>query len=131
MAVGATLAAAQVVTACGDSADQDLCAQYAGLVAAAEEWQQQDPLTANPDEVGAATEQFQADLDEFQAMAEGRLVRATSTLRATIDAFREVVAGKDNESLGTARPLVAAAKENVNEAWAVVETLADAQCDPS
>ena len=31
--VGVVIAAGQVLTACGDTADQDLCTQYAGLLA--------------------------------------------------------------------------------------------------
>jgi hypothetical protein len=131
IAVGAAIAAAQVLSACGDTADQDLCTQYDGLVAAADAWQQQDPLTAKADEMQAASEQFQAELDQFQAVAEGRLDTVISTLRATVDAFRESVDAQDHKSLETARPLLADAKENVEEAWAVVEALADVQCDPS
>ena len=127
--VGIVIAAAQVLTACGDTADQDLCTQYADLVAAADEWQQQDPLTAKADELRTASEEFQAELDQFQAVAEGRLDTAISTLRANIDAFRQAAIEDDSEALEAARPLLEDAKEDVDEAWAVVEALADMQCD--
>ena len=119
----------QVLTACGDTADQDLCAPYANLVAAADEWQQQDPLTAKADELRTASEEFQSQLDQFQAVAEGRLDTAISTLRANIDAFRQAAIDDDSEALEAARPLLEDAKEDVAEAWAVVEALADVQCD--
>ena len=96
---------------------------------AADEWQQQDPLTATADELRAASDDFQAELDQFQAVAEGRLDTAISTLRANIDAFRQAAIDQDGEALETARPLLEDAKEDVDEAWAVVEALADVQCD--
>ena len=127
--VGVVIAAGQVLTACGDTADRDLCTQYANLVAAADEWQQQDPLTAKADEMRESSEELQAQLDQFQAVAEGRLDTAISTLRANIDAFRQAAIDKDSEALEAARPLLEDAKEDVEEAWAVVEALADVQCD--
>ena len=87
--VGVVIAAGQVLTGCGDTADRDLCTQYAGLLTAADEWQQQDPLTAEAEDMRAASEKFQAELDQVQAVAEGRLDTAISTLQANIDAFRE------------------------------------------
>lgn len=125
----ALVAALSLLGGCGDTADRDLCTQYAGLVKAAEEWQQQDPLTAKADEMRAASEEFQAELDQFQAVAEGRLDTAISTLRANIDAFRQAAIDDDNDALETARPLLEDAKEDVDEAWGVVEALADLQCD--
>ena len=129
MTVGVVIAAGQVLTACGDIADQDLCTPYANLVAAADEWQQQDPLTAKADELRTASEEFQSQLDQFQAVAEGRLDTAISTLRANIDAFRQAAIDNDSEALEAARPLLEDAKQDVAEAWAVVEALADVQCD--
>jgi hypothetical protein len=67
--------------------------------------------------------------DQFQAVAEGRLDTAISTLRANIDAFRQAAIADDSEALETARPLLEDAKDDVVEAWAVVEALADLQCD--
>ncbi len=54
-------------------------------------------------------------------MAEGRLDTAISTLRANIDAFRQAAIEDDSEALEAARPLLEDAKEDVAEAWAVVE----------
>ena len=47
----------------------------------------------------AASEEFEAELDQFQAVAEGRLDTAISTLRANIDAFRQAANDKDDEAL--------------------------------
>ena len=131
LAAGVAIAILPLLGACGDTADQDLCTQYADLVAAADEWQQQDPLTATADELRAASEEFQAELDQVQAAAEGRLDTAISTLSEAIDAFRQAAIEDDSEALEAARPLLEDVKENVDEAWAVVEALADLQCDAS
>ena len=102
--VGAIAAIPLLGGACGDTADRDLCTQYAGLVTAADEWQQQDPLTAKADELRAASEEFQAELDQFQAVAEGRLDTAISTLRASIDAFRQAAIDDDGAGPGDGPP---------------------------
>jgi hypothetical protein len=127
--VGVVIAAGQILTACGDTADQDLCTQYANLSAAADEWQQLDPLTAKADELRAASEDFQAHLAQVHAAAEGRLDTAITTLQANIDAFREAAIEDDSGALDTARPLLEDVKEDIDQAWAVVESLADLQCD--
>jgi hypothetical protein len=129
LAAGVAVAALPWLSACGDTADRDLCTQYAGLLSAADEWQEQDPLTAKADEMRAASEKFQAELDQLQAVAEGRLDTAISTLRANIDAFRQAAIDENGDALETARPLLADAKEDVTEALGVVEALADVQCD--
>jgi hypothetical protein len=79
----------------------------------------------------AASEEFEAELDQFQAVAEGRLDTAISTLRANIDAFRQAANDKDDEALDTSRPLLEDARDDVDQALAVLEALADVQCDPS
>ena len=86
---GVVIASIQVVAACGDTADQDFCTQFADLVTAAEQMQQQDPLTAKAEDLRAASEEFEAELDQLQAVSEGRLDTAISTLRASIDAVRQ------------------------------------------
>src|SRR4051812_27995866 len=123
------MAALPLLSACGDSGDRDLCTQYADLLSAADEWQQQDPVTAKADEMRAASEKFQAELDKLQAVAEGRLDTAISTLQADIDSFRQAAIDEDGGALETTHPLLADAKDKVDQALAVVETLADLQCD--
>ena len=61
-------------------------------------------MNARVDELRAAAEELQAELDQLQAVSEGRLDTAISTLRASIDAFRRPRSGP------AARPLEAAAR---------------------
>jgi outer membrane murein-binding lipoprotein Lpp len=131
LAAGVAIAVLPLLGGCGDTADQDLCTQYADLAAAVDEWQQQDPLTAEAEDLRAASEDFQAELAQLQAAAEGRLDTAITTLQANIDAFREAAIEDDSEALEAARPLLEDVREDVVEAWAVVEALADFQCDAS
>ena len=108
------LAAVQPVAACaGDAADRDLCTQYAELVTAVEEIQQQAPLTAKAEDQRQASEEVQAELDQLQAVSEGRLDNAISTLRANVDAVRQaaIAAGENVHQPRTEPPLtIAAAK---------------------
>ena len=129
LAAGVAIVATQLMAGCGDPADQDLCAQYADLVQAADDWQQQDPLTAEAGDLRAASEEFKTELDQFQAVAEGRLDTAISTLRAAIDGVRQAAIEADSEALEVARPLLEDLAEDIAEAWAVLDALADTQCD--
>jgi hemerythrin-like domain-containing protein len=126
---GAVIAATQVVAACGETADQDLCGQFADLSSAGEALQQQDPLTAKADEMRSAAEEFEAELDQFQAVSEGRLDTAISTLRANVDAVRQAAVDERTEALETARPLLEESLEDVSQSWAALQDLVAVQCD--
>lgn len=128
LAAGLALACLPLLAGCGDTSAQDPCLQYDELVEAADELQAQDPLTVKVDDLRAEVEDFQAELDQFQAVSEGRLDSAISTLRAEVDALRQAAAAADPESLDVARPLLEDTRENVNEAWAVVQDIAETQC---
>lgn len=130
VAAGLALAYLPLFAACGDTSGQDLCTQYDELVTAADELRAQDPLTAKADELRAEVEDFQAQLDQFQAVSEGRLDSAISTLRAEVDALRQAAADADTESLDVARPLLEDTRDKVDEAWAVVQDIAETQCPP-
>jgi hypothetical protein len=126
---GVAIAAIPLLAACGDTAEMDLCTQYADLVTAAEQLQQQDPMTATAEDLRAASREIEAELDQFQAVSEGRLDTAISTLRANVDAVRQAAIEEGGEALETARQLLEDVMDDVAQAWAVVQKLADAQCD--
>jgi ABC-type amino acid transport substrate-binding protein len=121
----------QLFAGCGDTEDRDLCAQYADLVTTVEELQGQDPLAAEAEELQTAAAELEAELDQFQAVAEGRLDTAISTLRAAVDAIRQAAIANGGAALETARPFLEDAMEQVDEAWTVLEALAEVQCDAS
>lgn len=116
------------LASCADTAAQDLCGQYEGLVTAVEELRAQDPVQARVEDLRARSEEVRAELDEFQAVSEGRLDAAISRLRAEIDALRQAAVEGGTEALETARPLIEDALEEIARAWAVVQDLAATQC---
>ena len=65
------------------------------------------------------SEEFEAELDQFQAVSEGRLDTAISTLRANVDAVRQAAVDAGSEAVETARPQLEDAMEDVDQAWAV------------
>lgn len=126
--LGASVLCIPLLGACADTAAQDFCTQYDELVAAAAELREQDPLTAKADDLRTRAEAFRAELDQFQAVSEGRLDQAISRLRADIDAVRQAAADSGTEAVEAARPLAEDAMEQVNEAWTLVQSLAETQC---
>ncbi len=129
LTAGVAIAAIPLLAACGDTDDQNYCSQYDDLVTAADEFQEQDPLTAKVEDLRAASEEVEAELDQFQAVSEGRLDTAISTLRASVDAVRQAAVDAGSEAVETARPLLEDSLEDVAEAWAALKDIADVQCN--
>jgi len=131
VSLGASIAAIATLTACGDNADRDLCTQYDQLVSAANEIEQQDPLTTKAADLRAASESFQDELDQFQAVSEGRLDTAISTLRADLDAYRQAAVEAGQQALETAQPLFEDIQDDIAEAWGHLQQLAEQECPQS
>ena len=88
--VAVAIAAIPILAGCGGTtSERDFCTQYADLAKAADQMKQEDPLNAEAGELRAAADDFQAELDQFQAVSEGRLDTALTTLRDDIDAVRQ------------------------------------------
>lgn len=126
--LGASVLCIPLLGACAETAAQDFCTQYEELVAAAAELREQDPVTAKAEDLRTQAEAFGAELDQFQAVSEGRLDQAISRLRADINAVRQAAADTGTEAVEVARPLIEDAMEQVNEAWILVQSLAETQC---
>jgi hypothetical protein len=127
-AYGAALAAVLVLSGCGTSADRDFCNQFADLVTAADEIQAQDPLVGTAEELRTSAEDFEAQLDQFQAVTEGRFDTVISVLRASVDGIRQAAVEASEGGLTSARPLLEDTLEDVDEAWANLQELAAVQC---
>ena len=123
-----SLACLTLVSGCGDLADQDLCGQYADLVTATEELRAQDPLTATADDLRARADAVSAELDQLQAVSEGQLDTAISTMRAAVNDLRQAAVTAGEDALETARPQIEDAAERIDEAWAVLEAVAEVKC---
>lgn len=126
--LGAAILCLPMIGACADTAQQNFCTQYDQLVAAAQALREQDPVSGDVEALRAASAKLSAELDQFQAVSEGRLDDAISRLRADIDAVRQAVLAAGSQAAETARPLIEDAMKNVNEAWAVVQERAARQC---
>ncbi len=128
---GVLLACVGLLVACDyteNAKAQDLCTHYDQLVASVDKLRSEDPLTAKAEELRTASQEVAAQLDEFQAVSDGRLDVALSTLRADVAAVKESAVAAGTEALDAARPQLQDALTNVAEAWSVVERIAQAQC---
>lgn len=126
--LGSVVLGVQLLSSCADTAAQEFCSQYDDLVVAAQKLREVDPATTRVEELRAAADDVQAELDQVQAVAEGRLDDAISRLRANVDAARQAAVDAGTEALETARPLIQDALDRVEEAWSIVQDIAEQQC---
>jgi hypothetical protein len=132
--VAVAIAAIPLLAACGGgdtTGDRDYCARYADLVKASDQLRQDDPLTVKAGELRAASEKLQAELDRFQAVSEGRLDTAISTLRANVDVVRQSAADARSDAQAMSRPQLEDAMADINRAWATLQDIATLKCDAS
>ena len=106
----------------------DLCTRYDDLVAQADEFRDQDWSNATVDEVRARVVNFQDRLAQLDAVADGRLDTAASTLRANLDELAQAVADAGDQARETAQPLVEQSLDDVAQSWAVLRTKVEAEC---
>ena len=110
-----------------DSTTQDFCGRYEELVAAADELRSKDPLTAEAEELRAAADDVSNQLDQFQAVADGRVDDALTRLRERVDEVRQAAVA-EAEALEAARPLIQEDLAQVESAWSVVQDFVERQC---
>lgn len=122
------IASTLVVAGCGDVADRDFCSSYDDVVAAAEDVRDLDVEQASAEELRDQVETFQSELDQLQAVSEGRLDTAISTLRTAVNDFVNSAVDAGEEALETARPMLEETKTDIQEAWSVVELMAANEC---
>jgi hypothetical protein len=117
---------------CAEMADNargnDLCAQYGELVTAADEFRARDTLTSTVDEMSSRAEHFRDELNQVQAVADGRLDTAITNLEATLDDLRQATIDKGEEYRSTVAPLWQDDMEQIAESWAVLQQAAATQC---
>ena len=68
------------------------------------------------------------ELDEFQAVAEGRLDDALTRLRENVADVRQAAVDAGADARQTAAPLIEDAQQSVQDAWSIVQGLAETQC---
>ncbi|MBM7503129.1 hypothetical protein ACFPER_06575 [Agromyces aurantiacus] len=125
---GLALLSTQLLSGCANLATQDLCAQYDDLVAAVDDLREKDPATTKVDDLRAAADEVSQELDQFQAVAEGRLDDALTRLRDEVDAVRQAAVDAGADARETAAPLIEDSVQRVRDAWSIVQGLAETQC---
>jgi hypothetical protein len=131
---GVAIAVIPLLAACGGgdtTGDRDFSKQYADVVKASDQLRQDDPQTVKAGELRAASEKLQAELDQFQAVSEGPLDTAISTLRANVDVVRQAAADARSDAQAMSRPELEDAMAGINRAWAALQDIATLQCDTS
>jgi hypothetical protein len=116
-----------LLAGCGDAATQDFCSQYEDLVTAAEELRAKDPAATQAQELRSAADDVSDELDQFQAVSEGRLDDALTRLRERVDEVRQAAVA-EAEALEAARPMIQEDLAQVESAWLVVQDLVETQC---
>lgn len=127
-ALGLALLSTLLLGGCANLGTQDLCAQYEDLVAAVDDLRAKDPATTKAEELRAAADEVTRELDQFQAVAEGRLDDALTRLRENVDAVRQAAVDAGAEARETAEPLVQDSMQSVQDAWSIVQGIAETQC---
>lgn len=117
-------------TSSDTSAAGDFCATYEDLSAAAEELATKDPATADVEELRAASEDVQTALDDFQALADGRLDDVLTRLRAGVEDVRQAAQEAGAQASEAAQPVIQDGLAQVEAAWVLVQDLAEARCPP-
>jgi hypothetical protein len=125
------LGCASLLAACNytDSARaQDLCARYDDLAASVNTLLDTRPVSAKADEIRQRADDVTTQLDEFQAVSEGRFDTALSAVRADVAAMKEAAVKAGAEARDAARPQFEDVLTDLADAWAFVADLADTQC---
>jgi hypothetical protein len=112
-----------------DARARDLCRQYDQLVTAAERFEQQDPVQVTADDLRAPAGRVRDELNQVQAVAEGRLDTAVTNLEASLDDLRDAAVDVGEDLRTTVVPLWQEDLEQVAESWAVLQGVVAAQCD--
>jgi DNA repair exonuclease SbcCD ATPase subunit len=126
---GVALLTIPLLASCADLSELDLCGQFADLDASVQELQSMDLMTATAEEIRGQVEQLRRELDQLQAVSEGRLDTAISRLRAEVDAIRQAALDSAGAAaLENARAQLTEVQANLANAWALLEDRVTVQC---
>ena len=107
---------------------QDLCTQFQQLVQNADDFGRLDAAKASADELRTKADSFRDELNQVQAVAEGRLDTAITNLEAALDDVRQAANDAGQKAQDEARALYKDDLKAVAEQWAVVREAVLAQC---
>jgi superfamily II helicase len=110
------------------STTQDYCTQYEELVAAAEELRARDPDTTEVEELREAAQEVSDELDQFQALADGRVDDALTRMRERVDEVRQSAA--ETADVEVARLQIQEQLAQVETAWSEAQDVIELRCPP-
>ncbi|MEP9361341.1 hypothetical protein ABLE68_00145 [Nocardioides sp. CN2-186] len=123
--------AATLLAGCGEaqtSPEDDLCVRYDLLTHQVSVLADLDPTVADADDLSDSAEQVEDQLDALQAVAEGQLDARISALRTSLGDLVDAADAAGHGALEATRPLLEDTVDDVNEAWAALEQVADVKC---
>lgn len=125
------LAASVVLAGCSDTQTSDFCTQYDDAVARADDFRSVRPSSQDVDKMRDQAQQLQDELDQLQAVSEGRLDTAISAMRTAVNDFVNTARDRTQDTIDTVRPALQDAKDEIQDAWSVVEQIAVNECGES
>jgi hypothetical protein len=128
-AAPALVAMAFLLAGCGSNlAAQDLCANAKALSSAVTDMQSLKPDGAKLDELNGKVDAAIAKLDRLQAVSEGRLDSAISTLRANLAGVSQALTAAGNDAFDAAAPQLTASLDELRASYAALAQSLAVQC---
>ena len=115
-------------TMAANARSENFCTQFDQLVKKADEFRQLDPAQARADELRKQADTFRDELNQVQAVAEGRLDTAITNLEAALDDVRQAANDAGQKAQDEAKALYKDDLEAVAEQWAIVREAVAGQC---
>jgi len=125
------LVSSLLLTSCTDPKAADLCTRYKQVSSRADEIRNLKPSTETVNELRGKLTNFEASLDQLQAVSDGRLDTAITNLRTAVQDFVEAAVDNGQKARETAEPLLGDSRGEVAKQWGVLKERADAECGVS
>jgi hypothetical protein len=117
-----------LVTGCSDVQATDLCTKYKQVSSRAQEIKGLKPSAQSINELRGKLTNFEASLDQLQAVSDGPLDQAITDLRTAVQDFVEAAVANGRKAKETAEPLLVDSRDEVAKQWGLLKQRADAEC---
>jgi hypothetical protein len=126
--VGVAVLASLVACGIENQAERDVCTQYRQFQDSADALRELDPSSASADDVRAAVDDFQDELNQVVAAADGSLNSQVSSLRAAAVNVREAAVVASQEGFAAARPMLQDSLTEARQSLAALDQGAEVLC---
>src|SRR3954454_6658936 len=106
-----------VVTGCSDVQATDLCTKYKQVSSRAQEIKGLKPSAQSINELRGKLTNFEASLDQLQAVSDGPLDQAITDLRTAVQDFVEAAVANGRKAKETAEPLLVDSRDEGGKEW--------------